>query len=367
MSARAGTAAGAAAGPSAETGQREQGAPTLCDGTLGAEAGDLARGVALAGIGIAADAGLRGGTAAALSTLSTVESTEAEPRTGPRLGAGGRVAALFTSRWGGRPRRRQTPCPGRPRTRACHRALWRTEANTHSACRQRGAGQKTLDLYAKFRSIQSPGAEFCLLANLGRHTLGFTRARRQRAHDGGEVVSTTVMPSTRGAASEAQDGGEVQHVGEGPPAAVAGAEGESRLRPRSSRVSYKEPSLIGRPESPPPPRVRPPRVGDTIEVEVASSGGETSWKPAEVVVLLRNGRFRACVNEESDFIEEYTQEDAGTEWRWPSRGSKRQRRAVDFYQPAVEQHPAAARKGSAAPRPSAPSTRRVAAPSTAGA
>ena len=151
-------------------------------------------------------------------------------------------------------------------------------------------------------------------------------------------MSTTFMPSTRGAASEAQDGGEVQHVGEGPPAAVAGAEGESRLRPRSSRVSYKEPSLIGRPESPPPPRVRPPRVGDTIEVEVASSGGETSWKPAEVVVLLRNGRFRACVNEESDFIEEYTQEDAGTEWRWPSRGSKRQRRAVDFYRPAVEQH-----------------------------
>ena len=53
------------------------------------------------------------------------------------------------------------------------------------------------------------------------------------------------------------------------------------------------------------------------------SGGETSWQPAEVVVLLRNGAFRACVNEESDFIEEFTQDDAGTEWRWPSRGSSK--------------------------------------------
>ena len=40
-------------------------------------------------------------------------------------------------------------------------------------------------------------------------------------------------------------------------------------------------------------------------------------------MLLRNGAFRACVNEESDFIEEYTQDDAGTEWRWPSRGSSK--------------------------------------------
>ena len=45
------------------------------------------------------------------------------------------------------------------------------------------------------------------------------------------------------------------------------------------------------PDSPPPPRVRPPRVGDAIEVEVASSGGETSWQPAEVVVLLPQRRL----------------------------------------------------------------------------
>ena len=50
------------------------------------------------------------------------------------------------------------------------------------------------------------------------------------------------------------------------------------------------------------------RSGSGVRAAAAASR-----KPAEVVVLLRNARASACVNEESDFIEEYTQEDAGTE------------------------------------------------------
>ncbi|KOO24843.1 hypothetical protein Ctob_008341 [Chrysochromulina tobinii] len=61
----------------------------------------------------------------------------------------------------------------------------------------------------------------------------------------------------------------------------------------------------------------PPNV--TVEVaNVAEEEGNTnqvSWKPAEVVAVLGGGRFRAMVNGEEDFIEEFGMEDERKEWR----------------------------------------------------
>ena len=58
-----------------------------------------------------------------------------------------------------------------------------------------------------------------------------------------------------------------------------------------------------------------PHLGEQIEVEVADGAGHTSWKRAEVRRLLATARFSACVDEDEDFIEEYTLKDETKEWR----------------------------------------------------
>jgi len=76
--------------------------------------------------------------------------------------------------------------------------------------------------------------------------------------------------------------------------------------------------------------------GDQIEVEVDVDGlGTTTWQSAEVVKLLGNDRFRAMVNGDAEFVEEYGPEDEGQEWRRASKydGLKRQRKSVEHYQP----------------------------------
>ena len=49
--------------------------------------------------------------------------------------------------------------------------------------------------------------------------------------------------------------------------------------------------------------------------EEEGNTNQVSWKPAEVVAVLGGGRFRAMVNGEDDFIEEFGMEDERKEWR----------------------------------------------------
>ena len=60
---------------------------------------------------------------------------------------------------------------------------------------------------------------------------------------------------------------------------------------------------------------KPHFPGDMLEVEVAGSDGSVAWKPAKITEITRGGRFKACINGEGDFIEEYGPEDEGGEWR----------------------------------------------------
>ncbi|KOO24839.1 ATPase family aaa domain-containing protein 2b-like protein, partial [Chrysochromulina tobinii] len=104
---------------------------------------------------------------------------------------------------------------------------------------------------------------------------------------------------------------------------------------RKSAVSYKEPNLHDIRRDPSPASNRLKR-GDQIEVEVDVDGsGTTTWQSAEVVKLLGNDRFRAMVNGDAEFVEEYGPEDEGQEWRRASKydGLKRQRKSVEHYQP----------------------------------
>ena len=131
-------------------------------------------------------------------------------------------------------------------------------------------------------------------------------------------------------------------TGTAAPAMAVGESGAIGLRPRRSSVSYKEPALsdLRRPRSPEPepdPTV-PPRVGETIEVEVdeEGDGGEVLWKRAVVQQQLGGGRFKVCVDSDEEFIEEYSLEEEGREWRRSTGkylGLKRQRRAVEHYKP----------------------------------
>ena len=148
---------------------------------------------------------------------------------------------------------------------------------------------------------------------------------------------------------DADDGGDDSDADEDdeddPPRAVNHAAevhqaGEKRLRRSSAPpVSYKEPRIlegITRAEAPsPPPRPKPMRVGDVLEVEVKDDDEGLVWKPAEVRQILRRGRFKVRINNEDDFVEEYGPEDEGSEWRRTSKydGLKRQRKSVDLYKP----------------------------------
>ena len=121
---------------------------------------------------------------------------------------------------------------------------------------------------------------------------------------------------------------------EAAPAAVLMDDGRRQTR-RKSVVSYKEPNLHDIRRDPSPPSNRLKR-GDQIEVEVGDDGsGTTTWQSAEVVKLLGNDRFRAMVNGDAEFVEEYGPEDEGKEWRRASKydGLKRQRKSVEHYQP----------------------------------
>jgi hypothetical protein len=135
---------------------------------------------------------------------------------------------------------------------------------------------------------------------------------------------------------EDDDDGERDASGdcEAAPAAALMDDGRRQTR-RKSAVSYKEPNLHDIRRDPSPASNRLKR-GDQIEVEVDVDGsGTTTWQSAEVVKLLGNDRFRAMVNGDAEFVEEYGPEDEGQEWRRASKydGLKRQRKSVEHYQP----------------------------------
>ena len=59
-------------------------------------------------------------------------------------------------------------------------------------------------------------------------------------------------------------------------------------------------------------------VGDLLEVEVQEEDGSNIWRPARVVACdAAASTFRACINGDGDFIEEYAPADEGSEWRIP--------------------------------------------------
>ena len=125
------------------------------------------------------------------------------------------------------------------------------------------------------------------------------------------------------------------HAACAPAAALADEDGRRRTRGAAPVRSYKEPGINDIRREVSPPRLHL-RVGDELEVEVEEDG-TADWQPAEVVKLLSNGRFRARINGDSLFVEEYGPEDEGREWRRRTKydGLKRQRKSVDHYQPAA--------------------------------
>ena len=124
----------------------------------------------------------------------------------------------------------------------------------------------------------------------------------------------------------------------GPEGADAHADRRRSLRGRRA-VSYREKGVnegIAR-RSPSPPGARPVRVGELIEVEVDEDGQGIVWRPGEVREVKRDGRFKVCINDDEEFVEEYGPQDEGSEWRRRVKydGLKRQRRAVEHYVPEV--------------------------------
>ena len=64
------------------------------------------------------------------------------------------------------------------------------------------------------------------------------------------------------------------------------------------------------------------KIGDIIEVEITDEDGCIVWRPACVLACDPHGTsFRACINGDPDFVEEYTSDEEGREWRVPSRAS----------------------------------------------
>ena len=74
-----------------------------------------------------------------------------------------------------------------------------------------------------------------------------------------------------------------------------------------------------------PDAVKAPTIGDRVLVEV-NERGRTAWRHGKVVEA-RRGRFTVVLagrNESADtFRESYTMEDHGSEWKWPTQGSRR--------------------------------------------
>ena len=65
------------------------------------------------------------------------------------------------------------------------------------------------------------------------------------------------------------------------------------------------------------PAQAPPAAGDTIEVEVAEAPGlPPAWVGAKVVEAVEGGSFKVEVNGDAEWVEEYTADDEGSEWRW---------------------------------------------------
>ena len=71
-----------------------------------------------------------------------------------------------------------------------------------------------------------------------------------------------------------------------------------------------------------------PGVGELIEVEVEEDG-LISWRPGEVRQHLNGRQFVACVNHDEGFIEAFSMEEEGGDWRPESRRrANRDRRGV---------------------------------------
>jgi len=64
-----------------------------------------------------------------------------------------------------------------------------------------------------------------------------------------------------------------------------------------------------------PPSASLPHLGEQLEVEVAEDDGSSAWKSAEVRELVSASKFSACVDNDEDFIEEYSLKEEGKEWR----------------------------------------------------
>ena len=82
----------------------------------------------------------------------------------------------------------------------------------------------------------------------------------------------------------------------------------------------------------------PLAVGSEIEVEVNEDSGPfciggrpcVRWRPAEVRALLNDGNFAVCVDGDEDFVEQYSPEEEGTEWRRRKTHIEVERRASEW-------------------------------------
>jgi len=79
---------------------------------------------------------------------------------------------------------------------------------------------------------------------------------------------------------------------------------------------------------------RPIAVGDIVDVEVEEEE-KTRWRAAEVRRVFEDGRFCVCVDGDEEFVEVYSPDDEGTEWRWPPAGRRKAREwvATSFTRP----------------------------------
>jgi len=71
-----------------------------------------------------------------------------------------------------------------------------------------------------------------------------------------------------------------------------------------------------------------PGIGSELEVEVEVSPGVIVWKRGEVRTIKEGGRFVVCVALDEEFLEEFTLEDEGVEWRRVAQRGRLEREAA---------------------------------------